>query len=239
MKLFNILSVAAFSALVFCGCSDSPLAYVEKSADKVEYGNTENLNSDKGQAAQKQGLIVSDFLKEMKELLGDKEVSKLNFKYAVWSEIGKNKEMEKVGAVIILNEGEAKDLFDDLRKAYRKNEKYQSLKKEKVGDDELEAFAVANDKEGKNIVVSYVLVDDATIHVIYGDDPKVFKADGDNKFAEMIDESADLAEAYEKESKEDGDRIIKNEVFFTDEEIKTNKIVDITKIKDGKDCKKD
>jgi len=157
----------------------------------------------------------------------------------VWSEIGKNKEMEKVGAVIILNEGEAKDLFDDLRKAYRKNEKYQSLKKEKVGDDELEAFAVANDKEGKNIVVSYVLVDDATIHVIYGDDPKVFKADGDNKFAEMIDESADLAEAYEKESKEDGDRIIKNEVFFTDEEIKTNKIVDITKIKDGKDCKKD
>ena len=232
MKIFSMVGATVFAALLFCGCGESPLKYVEKSADKVEYGNTEALLSDKGQNALKQGLIDSVFLSEMKELLGEDKALKLNITYARWSEIGKDKQLEPVGAVIVVNEGGAQELFDDLRKAYRKAEK--TVKKEEVGEDKNTAFVVYSDAEGKKIEKAYVLADDDTIHVVYGDDPKIFKKDGDNKFAEMIDTDATFAGAESKDDETIGEVVVKGEVFFTDDEIKSNVTNDITKVKDAK-----
>ena len=109
-KIMKMLSLAVFAALVLCGCGDNALAYVEKDAEWIVYGNTKELFKSKiWEAAEEH-----DLLDELAEQLELEDLEDLEGNIAFWGSFDPKQHPvpEVDAAVLVLKKNIAKELFD-------------------------------------------------------------------------------------------------------------------------------
>lgn len=241
MKAFNLICAAFFALLVFCGCSDNSLAYVAEDAEVVLYGNVKSLLDSKvWEIAQKDKNFKKEVLDTLKEII-NVEPAELSGNFAVWGVDVLDEGDFK--AVVVLDEGNAEDVFKKIAKKAKKTD-FTDVEEDEIDECKVITIITGADK-AKNIKgkveYSVVLVSDKVLQITVGDEADaIFPADNASETAGEINKDAVLAvagsPAFFKELAEQNEIEVKGlgigvaEVFLTGSEIQVNARIDISDV---------
>ena len=192
MKIFKMLAVAMTAILVLCGCENS-LEFVPEDAQIIVYGNTKAvLDSKIWDMLKENKTFQKELMDELKEMLGVKEIDEVSGNIALWADSVEEAEKGKFNAVVVLDEGNAEEIYSAIKKQLKKGAGY--VKEEKM--DKHDLLVVKNSEESKRTQFSILLVNSRVLHVCFGDTiSSVIDNDSDNDTACSIDQDAVFAAA--------------------------------------------
>lgn len=205
-KIVTMLSMAVFAALIFCGCGDNALAYVEKDAEWIVYGNTKELFKSKIWDA----IEANDQFEAIEEGFEtecDLDPEDLDGNIAMWGTIGSNVTPELDAAILILNRENAEEVFNKINKKVEDSCVTSSYKKRTLNTvtiDGSKAFVIKEQQRNQEtgewkkaeIIGTYALVNNKVIHFYFKKEPRsLLKPVNNSNLAKQIDKDAVAAGA--------------------------------------------
>ena len=212
-KIMKMLSLAVFAALVLCGCGDNALAYVEKDAEWIVYGNTKELFKSKIWDAIEEHDLLDELAEQLKKEVGLEDLEDLDGNIAFWGSFGPKQHPvpEVDAAVLVLKKNIAKELFDaeedklteKIKEENKNAEYYRSILETetidgckalvyKIQHKNMDTGTWGNEK----ILYTIVLADKNILQVYPEKEPSALaKPANKNNLAGMIDKNAIAAAA--------------------------------------------
>ncbi|MBE6359808.1 MAG: hypothetical protein E7057_11285 [Lentisphaerae bacterium] len=192
MKIFKMLTVAMTAVLVFCGCENS-LEFVPEDAQIIVYGNTKAVFDSKIWDMLKENkTFQKELLENLKDMLGVKEIDEVSGNIALWADSVKEADKGKFEAVVVLDEGNAEEIFSAIKKQFKE----QGLDVKESDVDKKDMLIVKASSESKAVMYSIVCVNSRVLHIAMGSEiDAVIDNDSDNDTACSIDQDAVFAAA--------------------------------------------